>query len=309
MLIVLHTSNHGDSFLPQILQRASVLPAEHPQDGVRMEKGHIYIAPPDFQMVVEGNLIRVMQGARENRHRPAIDPLFRSAASFYGRRVIGIVLTGLLDDGTAGLMVVRAHKGEAIVQNPKTALFPCMPRSALEQVPDARVLDLPDISECIVQLTSEEIPESEPEELRPEPKLEHEVEVVKMNMTATENEERPGQPSAFACPECGGVLWEIGEDRFLHFRCRVGHAYTARHLGADQRQAVETALWSALRALEENASLYRRLQDRAAMANQNASAKGYEERALNITENARVLRDFLLRVSQVEGEHLAADEL
>jgi two-component system chemotaxis response regulator CheB len=260
-------------------------------------------------MVVEGNLLRIIQGPRENLHRPAIDPLFRSAASFYGPRLIGVVLSGLLDDGTAGLMVLRAHKGEAIVQNPETAMFASMPGSALEQVPDAHVLELSEIAECIVRLTSEKLPESAVGDHRPEPNLDQEVEVVKMNMAAMENEERPGQPSAFACPECGGVLWEVGEDSFLRFRCRVGHAYTARHLGAEQRQAVETALWSALRALEENASLYRRLQDRAAMANHDASAKGYEDRAFNIAENARVLRDFLLRVSQFEGEHLTADEL
>lgn len=308
VLIVLHTSRHAGSVLPQVMQRASKLPVVDPYDRDRIEKGKVYIAPPDNHIIVEGNWLRVIQGPRENFHRPAIDPLFRSAASSYGRRVIAIVLTGLLDDGTAGLMVVRARGGEAIVQDPDSAMFPSMPRSALEQVPDAHVLPLRKIAETVVQLTREEIPEEAIATMSPNGKPEKETKIAELDMSEIENDNKLGHPSAFACPDCGGVLWEIEEKGFLRFRCRVGHAYTARHLGAEQRQAVETALWSALRALEESASLYRRLADRADDSNHEKTAGRFEERAATTSENARVLRDFLLRVNQGEEERFATEE-
>jgi two-component system, chemotaxis family, protein-glutamate methylesterase/glutaminase len=307
ILIVLHTSDHAGSLLPQIMQRASKLPAVHPADRTRIENGKIYIAPPGCHMIVEGSLLRVIQGPRENLHRPAIDPLFRSAASSRGRRVIGIILTGSLDDGTAGLMVVRARGGQAIVQDPEDALFPSMPQSALEQVPDALVLPLREIPKMVVHLVGEIIPDDVSDRLR-QPQLIKETKIAELDMSEIENEDRIGHPSAFACPDCGGVLWEIEDDGFLRFRCRVGHAFTARHLGAEQRHAVETALWSALRALEENASLYRRMADRANNSNHDQAAERFEERAANTTTNAHVLREFLLRVNQGEEERFAVEE-
>jgi two-component system chemotaxis response regulator CheB len=135
ILIVLHTANHSGSLLPEILERACSLPVSHPRDGDRIQRGRVYIAPPGFHMVVEEGFLRVLQGPRENLQRPAIDPLFRSAAAAYGRRAIGVILSGMLDDGTAGLMVVNASGGEAIVEDPQSALFSSMPRSALDQFP------------------------------------------------------------------------------------------------------------------------------------------------------------------------------
>lgn len=307
ILIVLHTSSHAGSLLPQILQRACGIPARHPQDKTPLRKGHIYIAPPDFHMIIEDGLIRVIQGPRENLHRPAIDPLFRSAAAFHGNRVIGVILTGLLDDGTSGLMVVRARGGEAIVQDPTTALFSSMPRSALEQVPDARVLPLSEIPGELVRLVGEEVPETEPVVNKTEVNAMKETKIAEFDMSEIENDNRNGHPSAFACPECGGVLWEMDDNDFLRFRCRVGHAFTARHLGAEQRHAIETALWAALRALEENASLHRRMADRSAKAHPSTAA-GFADRASNLSANARTLRDFLLRVNEAEEERFAMEE-
>jgi len=305
ILIVLHTSNHAGSLLPQIMQRASKLPAIHPKDWTQIEKGTIYVAPPDCHMIVEGEFLRVIQGPRENLHRPAIDPLFRSAASCHGRRVIGIILTGSLDDGTAGLMLVRARGGAAIVQDPKDALFSSMPQSALEQVPDALVLPLQKIPEMVVRLTREEIPDETVSDRPRDTKPIKETKIAELDMSEIENEDRPGHPSAFACPDCGGVLWEIEDNGFLRFRCRVGHAFTARHLGAEQRHAVETALWSALRALEESASLYRRMAERSMNAFHDRTAQKFEERAENTSTNARVLREFLLRVNAGEEERFS----
>lgn len=308
ILIVLHTSSHGGSFLPQIMQRASRLPVFHPDDKTPVRRGNIYIAPPNYHMVVEGGLIRVLPGPRENLHRPAIDPLFRSAAASYGNRVIGMILTGLLDDGTSGLLVIRARGGEAIVQDPDTALFAPMPKSALELVPDAHVCPLSEIPDLLIRLIGTEAPATALVADKTECDAIHETRIAEFDMSELENEHRNGRPSAFACPDCGGVLWEINDENILRFRCRVGHAFTARNLGAEQRQAIETALWSALRALEENAALYRRLKDRALDSHHETSARIFEERAANITTNARTLRDFLLRVNEQGEERFAVED-
>lgn len=297
VLVVLHTSGRGGSLLPQILGRATRLEASHPRDGERIRHGQIYIAPPDFHMLVEDGHMRVLQGPRENLHRPAIDPLFRSAAVHAGRRTIGVVLTGLLDDGTSGLMVVKAHGGAAIVQDPETAMFSAMPKNALEQVPEATVLPLERIAAELMRLVKEALPEEEKDPPAPGTTEAKETRFLEREMPQISNGERPGEPSVFACPDCGGVLWELEENGFLRFRCRVGHAFTARHLRAEQRHAVETALWSALRALEESAALYHRLADKAAVLRPSTASR-FRERAQNTEENARVLREFLVETNR-----------
>ncbi len=304
VLVVLHTSGRSGGLLPQILGRASVLKASHPVDGEGMQRGHIYVAPPDFHLLVEDGHLRVLQGPRENLNRPAIDPLFRSAAVAAGRRVIGVVLTGLLDDGTSGLMVVKARGGAAIVQDPETAMFSAMPKSALEQVPQATVLPLERIAEELVRLVGQELPPEASSAPARETWEEKETQLLEREMPQIRNGERPGEPSVFACPDCGGVLWKMDEDGFLRYRCRVGHAFTANHLGAEQRHAVETALWSALRALEESASLYHRLAKRAAPGRE-MTASRFLDRAKNTEQNARVLREYLVQVNQAEYQEEA----
>lgn len=239
------------------------------------------------------------------RQRSAIDPLFRSAAVSHGRAVVGVVLTGSLDDGTAGLMVVYARGGEAIVQDPATAMFASMPASAVERVPHAHVLPLSEIPDLIVHLVEEEIPELKPVNNGARTQAGKETRIAEFDMSQIENENRPGHPSQFACPDCGGVLWELDDDNLLRYRCRVGHAFTARHLGAEQRNSIEAALWSALRALEENASLYRRMAEKSVSA---GVEKRFEERAEDVSANARVLREFLLHVNQESEERLVLEE-
>lgn len=307
VLVVLHTSNHEGSVLPNILGRAGPLPAVHPKDGARIRKGHVYIAPPNLHMIVADGHLQLVPGPRENLHRPAIDPLFRSAAAVYGPRVIAIVLTGLLDDGTSGLMVVRASGGEAIVQDPDTATFAAMPRNALKQVPDAFVLPLEQIPGMVVRLCREGANGKAPSsEFLAD--AEKDVKIAEFDMSEIENEGRNGTPSEFACPDCGGVLWEILESGFLRYRCRVGHAFTAKYLEAEQRHAIESALWAALRALEESISLSHRLAKRADDWKQSALHELYEERANAKENHARILRDFLLQVNARGEEEKLIDE-
>lgn len=303
ILVVLHTSGRSGSLLPQILGRATPLKTSHPEDGTRIQHGHVYIAPPDFHMIVQGSHIRVLQGPRENLNRPAIDPLFRSAAVSAGRRVIAAVLTGMLDDGTSGLMVVKAHGGDR--SGPGDCDVFRHARNALDQVPDARVLPIETVGPELVRLVREEIPDDTEPAVHLGSLEEKETRLLELEMPQLENDERPGRPSAFACPDCGGVLWELEENGFLRFRCRVGHAFTARHLSVEQQHAIETALWSALRALEESGALYKRLADRATQGQQQQSARTFQDRAENTEQNARVLREFLVQAHQ--GAEQAAD--
>jgi two-component system chemotaxis response regulator CheB len=305
VLVVIHTSPSSSNMLPRVLRTAGCASAVEARDGDLIKKGKIYVAPPDRHLMVDRHHLRLVRGPRENHHRPAIDPMFRSAALAYRRRVIGVVLSGSLDDGTGGLMVIRAHGGEAIVQDPASALFPSMPENALKRVPDAHVATMTEMPALIAKLVSQPLKDPQPITALDTLAV-SDVRMAEMDMAEIERDIHVGTPSAFGCPDCGGVLWEINQEGMLRFRCRVGHAYTAQHLRAEQRQVVETALWSALRALEESAALYRRLSTRADLRNLTSVIRSYAERAAAAETNSRTLRDFLVHVYARES---AIDEL
>lgn len=295
VFVVLHLSPQGTSLLPQILSRSGTLPVVHPHDNDPIRPGHIYVAPPDNHLVIEDGRVRVTHGPKENRHRPAADPLFRSAARWHGQRVIGVVLTGSLDDGTAGLLAIKRRGGIAVVQDPRDALAPGMPQSALEVVSVDHVATLEQIPALLNKLVAVEVMENGRGKSS---RLRKETEIAELdNMNAIEDENRPGTPSQFACPECGGVLWELDGEEMLRFRCRVGHAYTADSLSAEQTEAVEGALWAAMRALEEGASLARRMASNAAKDKHARLEHRFRERARTKMEHAEVLRKLI-----VEGQ-------
>jgi two-component system chemotaxis response regulator CheB len=301
VLVVVHTTPSSSNLLPQVLRGAGCLNAVGASDGDLIKKGNIYVAPPDRHLIVDRHHLRLVRGPRENHHRPAIDPTFRSAALAYGPRVIGVVLSGSLDDGTGGLMVIRAHGGEAMVQDPASAPFPSMPENALKMVPDAHVATMKEMPALIAKLVSQPLKDPQPI-IAPDRLALSDVRMAELDMAEMESDVHVGTPSAFGCPDCGGVLWEINQEGLLRFRCRVGHAYTAQHLRAEQRQVVETALWSALRALEESAALYRRLSTRADLRNLTSLTRSYAERAATAETNSRTLRDFLVHVNATESD-------
>lgn len=290
VFVVLHLAK-GRSMLPEILTRAGHLPAIHPNDQDRLEYGHIYVARPDHHLVLGPDTVRVVHGPTENGCRPAIDPLFRSAARVYGPRVIGIVLTGGLDDGTAGLAAVKEAGGIAIVQDPEEAFAPSMPRSAQALVDVDHVLPLREMGVMISDLTRKEI---EP------PPLTAGVHVAPIEPDLAEppialhETDRPGKVSIFTCPECHGTLWEADDRGIVRFRCRVGHVYSAESMLAAHSDSVDRALWTALRALEERAALTHRLAERARTRNHNWVARAFEERALAADGNAAVIRELLV---------------
>ena len=294
ILIVLHVPSHGTSVLPRILTRAGNLPALHPRNGEEIVHGKMYIAPPNYHLLVQPGHIHLSRGARENSHRPAIDPLFRSAARAYGRRVVAVVLTGALDDGTAGLMAVKMQNGVGVVQDPDDAMYAGMPQSAIANVDNIDyILPLADIPDILVHLANTPVEGVAENPVSEGMKIE--TDLVELDMGTLNQDDRPGKPSTFACPSCGGTLWEHQERDLLRFRCRTGHAFSAESLMAEQSDALEDALWIALRALEEKSSLAHRMAKRMRDRNQDLSAEKLEEDARDSNERADMIRQILAR--------------
>lgn len=291
ILVALHLPDGIRSMLPQILARAGNLPASHAEDGEAFERGRIYIAPAGFHLTIQDGRMSVMRGAREHGHRPAIDPLFRSAAVAYGRRVIGVILSGLLHDGTVGLREIKRAGGLAIVQDPRDTEWPSMPQSALNHVKVDYSVPATQIGTLLQQVVMGR-PRSQPAMPSNDDKMVNE-EVRELTMHRDERQ-HPGDPSPYSCPECGGVLWELKDGELLRFRCRVGHAYTSETLTTEQAVAVEHALWSALRALEEQAAVRRRMAERAKHQGRTASVERHEARAHELDEQARQVRSLVL---------------
>jgi two-component system, chemotaxis family, protein-glutamate methylesterase/glutaminase len=257
VVIVLHIGANS-STLPDLLAAAGPNTASHAQNGEPLRAGHLFVAPPGQHLLVNDGSLRLTQGPKENWARPAIDPLFRSAALSFGTRAIGIVLTGNLDDGTAGLQAIKSCGGIAIVEDPATAFAPSMPASALESVAVDYVLPIEAIGDRLQELTMQENRSSSsvPEQVR----LEHAAASGTANVM--KELQQIATPSALVCPECGGSLWEICEGRPSRYRCHTGHAFTLKSLKSALDHATEEAVWSAIRALQERALLSRQIAER-----------------------------------------------
>ncbi len=292
VFIVLHIPADSSSLLPDILNRSGPLPASHPEDNEKIEHGHIYVAPPDHHLLVERGHVRIIRGPKENRHRPAVDPLFRSAAHVYGPRVVGAVLTGALDDGTAGLLAVKRRGGIAVVQDPRTALYPSMPHSALEHVEVDYTVPLAEIGGLLKRLAHEQAEEEGAYPVSEDTEMETKLAAMDMNVLNSDN--RAGTPSAFSCPDCGGVLWELHDGKLLRFRCRVGHAFSIDSIVAAQTEQIEEALWAALKTLEESASLSQRLMKKAHQNGQEWLARNFEEKLQDAEHHAAAIKQILM---------------
>ena len=284
LFIVLHVPRGAPSALPRILSRAGRLPARHARHDERVEAGRLYVAPPDHHLLVHDARVHLSTGPQENGHRPAVDPLFRTAARAYGSRVVGVVLSGVLDDGTAGLAIVKRHGGVAVAQDPEEAHYPGMPVHAATGVAIDHVLPVAEIAALLGRMALEEAPlvdgvhravEDDPAEMSPE---------VGANFPPN------GRPSAYACPECNGVLWEVDEGGLARFRCRVGHAWSADSLLFEQAERLEEALWTALRSLEERGALARRLAERAAGSGHTTAQAHFAGQARDCAERAEIIR-------------------
>jgi two-component system chemotaxis response regulator CheB len=278
VLVVCHFPPGARSILPEILSRAGPLLAVHPMDGDPVLPGHIYVAPPDHHLVFgPGGRLRLTREARENHHRPAMDPLFRSAARHYGQRVIGVILTGALYDGVAGLMAIRGTGGVAVAQDPQDALVAAMPRSAAEIAGVDHVVPAAGLAALIVDLVREPVTSS-PGGQSMDP-IERMPATVEQDMAEQMHNQRRGDVSVFSCPECGGSLWQVDETGLVRFRCHVGHAYNGEILLAEQTEALEAALWTAVRIFREKSVLGRQLAALARNKGNDRAADRFEEQA------------------------------
>lgn len=292
VFVTLHTERYGPSILPDILSKESLLPASHGVHGEVIEQGRIYIAPPNHHMLVHNDRIILNKGANANRQRPAIDPLFRSAAKAYGTRVVGVVPTGCLDDGTAGLMAVKRCGGIAIVQNPDEASYPEMPRNVLKYVEVDHVVHLQKLGSLLTLLaktTADQLP------LEPlDPLLHIETSIEARGSSSISEMQTLGRSSPLVCPECDGALWELEQTGSLRFRCHTGHSFTESGMLVEKDEALERALWSALRALEEKATLSRRLSKNVGKVVGEASTENFSNQAIEAEANITTLRNILL---------------
>ena len=276
-LVVIHVPASARSVLPQILARTGVLPAVHAVDGAPLLRGGILVAPPGHHLVVQGDHVRLTQGPRENSHRPSIDVLFRSAARACGSRVIGVVLSGVLDDGTAGMIAVKMRGGLAMVQSPDDALYPAMPQSVIDHVAVDQTAPAEHLAAAIVARLREDIPEASATASGP------------AESVARGDEPRSHDPR-YTCPDCHGALREERHDELVRYRCRAGHAFSPESLLASQDEAVEYAMWAAFRALEESASLSGRLAQRAHERSLPDLARRHETREEDSRARAQVIR-------------------
>lgn len=320
VFVVIHIPPYSTSALPRILDRCGPLPAEHARAGERIQRGRIYIAPPDRHLLLRGHRIELSRGPSENGTRPAVDPLFRSAATYYGPRVIGVVLSGTLDDGTAGLLAIKRLGGIAVAQDPQEALYPGMPRSAVEHVAVDYVRPVAEMGPLLAELAALPARETREEGVGVMSEETHnvngaddgiETEIDEFNVEAMQTTAEHGPPSAFTCPECNGSLWEIHDGELIRYRCRVGHAYSPDTLLAEQSQALEAALWQAYRALKESAALSHRLADRARQRGHAMSLDRFARQADEAEQRAAVVRRALLRANialeDAEGDEVPAD--
>lgn len=296
VLVVLHMMSSGTSVLDSILDRAGPLPASAARDGERLERGHIYVAPPDFHLLLRGPGIHLSAGPRENGHRPAIDPLFRSAARAYGPRVIGVILTGTLDDGTDGLRLIKESGGATVVQDPDDALYGDMPRSAIDYVGPDRIVRLAEIGATLFELV--DAPLATAEATVEDPGAQQ-IDLVEVEFG---REPPVGDATALTCPACGGVMLERHEGGLVRFACQVGHAYSPESFVEQQAEALEHALWSAIRTLEERSDMLRRMGRRAERRGSERTATQLHEKADVAAVNADEIRNTLLRLRTAEAD-------
>jgi len=304
VFVVMHVAADGPGILPRILQEGCALPVEHARDGEEIRRGRVYVAPPDCHLLVERDRMRVSHGPKENLSRPAIDPLFRSAAYVFGPRVVGVVLTGRLDDGTAGLWAVKRRGGAALVQDPDEATYPSMPRSAIRYVEVDEVAPLAALGPLVARLAGEPSPLDAGEATR---QMEIETRIAREENALRAGVLDLGPFTPFTCPECHGVLVSLQEGGVPRFRCHTGHAYSLDSLLSAVTTSMEDTLWGAVRAMEEGILL---LEHVGRHARENTpgggGAEAFERRALVAAEAAELVREAAMRNRTLSTEAVRA---
>ena len=295
LFIATHVPSGSAGYLASAIRRDSTIPVVEACDGLPIERGTAYAAVPDHHMLIVDGTIRLGDGPRENMARPAIDPLFRSAALSYGPRAVGVVLSGMLNDGASGLRAIKACGGTAVVQHPLDAESDQMPLAALEVVEPDAVTPADELG----RLLSEIVVQNAGEPIRPPPNLELEVRIAAGERLGAEILREIADPSALTCPDCQGVLSEVRDEQPLRYRCQIGHAVTAEVL-ASRRERVDEALRVALRVMEERVTLVSRMAEDARRTGRSTIAELYESRRDEYTRYALILREAAMASLRVE---------
>ena len=291
--IVQHMAPTDNPYLVDILRRHSQIPIHWAEQGTRLERGHIYVAPPDVHLLFSDEHLVLARTARENHSRPSIDKLFRSAAATHGTRVIGVLLTGMLDDGVNGLRAIRDAGGLVVVQDPEDAAFPDLPARALLAMDPDRTLPIDAIGGALLALTGERTKALPvPEALAIEAKIDH------IGAVDPEHMHQLGEQAPIACPDCNGPMWKLGDERTRRYRCYNAHATTAAQLLTATDAQVERALWSAVRALNDRASTLETLASDAERIGNVQSAATYASRARESRQEAELARTFMLSLGR-----------
>jgi two-component system chemotaxis response regulator CheB len=301
VFIVLHMG--ATSYLAETLGRASTLPVRQAVSGAMVEFGVVHVAVPGVHLLLHDNHLLLRRGPRENLVRPAVDPLFRSAAATFGGRVIGVILSGALNDGAAGMRAIKRCGGVAVVQLPTDAAYLSMPVSAIHHANVDHVVPAHEMGGLLTRLVQE--PAGVTPEIPFSIRLETAIAAQEVASMAADDE--LGTPSRFTCPECHGALWEIDDESLLRYRCHVGHAFTAETMLATQARQAEELLWSLMRAHQERAALARRMAEQERAQNRDDLARQLQGRAEGYDEDAAVIRS-LLRDSAVALEQDGDDQ-
>lgn len=288
--VVLHIPANSPSHLAKLLNNVSDLRVKNPENGEKIQKGYVYVAPPDRHLLVKQGFIRLYRGPRENRHRPAIDPLFRSAAVAYEAQVLGVIMTGFLDDGSSGLLAVKHCNGITMVQDPEDAQHPDMPRNAIAAVGEVDYqLPLDQMASAIAKIVQQPNHKTSP---IPE-NIKTEAAISERIFSDVPETKTLGSLVPMSCPECSGPLWQIDVDSVRRYRCHVGHGFTAKSLLNQQDKALEKALWAAMRMMEERSRLAFSMAEDENRKGRDKSAEIFYERAEESRTHSQMLRKLL----------------
>lgn len=290
-VVVLHIPAHSPSQLHDVIQTHTPLKVCRAENNQPLQAGHVYVAPSDLHLMVQGDLIRLTRGRKESRARPSIDVLLRSVAVSQGSSAVGIILSGMLDDGTAGLWAIKDHGGFALVQDPGEAMYPSMPESAANHVAVdfiGKIAALAQEVTRIVSTTAAPAPAGAGSSRHgTENKIANEGNALQLGVMTM------GEVSQYTCPDCHGVLVQIEEGSIVRFRCHTGHAFSLLTLLAEVSEAIDKGLWATLRSLEERVMLLRQL-DQLAKASGKTATGNYAERATETEERIKPLRHLVL---------------
>lgn len=295
-MIVLHlTKLSVGELLVNRLQKYTSFKCKHPTDGETLKSSHIYVAVPNHHLIVKGNKILLGKGPAENRYRPSVDALFRSAAVSFGPRVIGVVLTGMLEDGASGMYAIKKCGGVCIVQDPDEAKYPGMPRAVLNVLKPDYAIAVSEMGKAIEKAIA--VVEKK-KRVKIPPEIAKEAQIAERVNIGIEQVEHLGKLSNISCPDCGGSLWELVDDGFIRYRCHVGHAFSQEGLIGSMETSAESTLWVALRMLEERKNLLAQIGEKESQKGNRNLASTYLQRSKELEAHAQKLKELLFAVAR-----------